>query len=68
VGQINPVFATLNFQGRVWDTMGQRDTGTKMETAAFSDGLFTFQFVRRNAIGVNTRQMFQDVYPGGKER
>ena len=56
------------FQGRVWDTVGQRDTGTKMETAAFSSGLFTFQFVRRNAIGVNTNRMFQDVYLVGKDR
>jgi len=55
------------FQGRVWDTVGQRDTGTKMETAAFSSGLFTFQFVRRNAIGVNTSRMFQDVYLVGKD-
>ena len=38
VGQINPVFATLIFQGHVWNTVGQRDTGTKIEAAAFSDG------------------------------
>jgi len=39
VGQITLVFAILSFQGHVWDTVGQRDSGTKMETAAFSDGL-----------------------------
>jgi hypothetical protein len=30
VGQINPVFATLIFQGHVWNTVGQRDSGTKI--------------------------------------
>ena len=50
MGQINPVFATLKFQGHVWDTVGQRDTGTKIKTAAFSDGLlFYFNPSLRNA-------------------
>ena len=30
VGQITLVFAILSFQGHVWDTVGQRDTGTKI--------------------------------------
>ena len=42
VGQIKPVFAILNFQGHVWNTVGQRDSGTKIEAAAFSDGLSFF--------------------------
>ena len=46
VGQINSVFATFIFQGPVWDTVGQRDTGTKMETAAFSDGLVQKMVIR----------------------
>ena len=56
VGQINPLFAALSFPGRVWNRVGQRDSRTKMETAAFSDGLiFQIMDPDRERIDRNTR-------------